>query len=72
MLSITLKSHQRDQTCSVPFGASIQTVVNNYNQTRLPSSQISKLYNPYGQEIPAAAWTVQIKENMTFCIDQIM
>jgi hypothetical protein len=75
MLSITLKTHNSDNKQnisinSIPFGSSIQTALDNFNQNRTASSRILKLFNPYGQEIPQTMWKIQVKENMVFFIDQ--
>ena len=75
MLSVTLKTHQSNNKQyininSIPFGSSIQTILDNYNQNRLPNTQILKLYNSCGQEIPQKLWKIQIKENISFFIDQ--
>lgn len=80
MLTITLKTHKNKnlppgfnkQTLSIPyvkFGDTLQSVIMNLNQYRGPDTQITKIYNPLGQEIPQSLWNIKIKENMTFYID---
>lgn len=80
MLSITLLTHKKvfpnspfnkqSLTVSgVDYSSTLQTVMDNLNQSRNSESQINKLYNQYGQEIPNRLWKIQIKENMTFYID---
>lgn len=74
MSSVTLKNHKKQpplNISTVKFGATIQNVLDNLNQYRGPSSQISKLYNPLGREIPANLWEkIQIKESIAFYVDQ--
>jgi hypothetical protein len=72
MLSVTLKTHHDKsvQTPSVSYGSTIRTMIDNFNQYRKSDSQLVKLYNPHGQEIPNHLWTkLQIKENMIFFVD---
>ena len=80
MLTITLKTHQlqkppvgfNKQSLTIPyvkFGENLRTVIANLNQYRGPDSQINKIYNSLGQEIPQVLWGMKIKENMIFYID---
>jgi len=81
MLSVTLITHKKvfPNTCfnnpsfniaGIFYGSSIQTIMDNLNQSRGVGNKIDKLYNEYGQEIPIYLWKIQLKENMTFYIDQ--
>ena len=81
MLSVTLKTHkkifpnsgfnkQSMDLSSIKYGSTIQSVMDNLNQFRGPDTQILKLFNQFGQEIPNQLWKMPIKENMIFYIDQ--
>jgi len=73
MLAVTLKSHSKPHLTipSISYGSNVQQMMNNLNQFRGPDNQITKLYNPLGQDIPQVFWSkLQIRENMSFYIDQ--
>ena len=79
MLTITLKTHQNKNPPGfnrqslylyAKFGDSFRTVIENVNQYRGPDSQISKIYNSMGKEIPQSLWEFKIKENLTLYVDR--
>lgn len=78
MLCVTLKTHKKDtiipgQILNIPgikYGDTLESVINNLNQFRAPTNQITTIYNPLGQIIPKQYWTFKIKENMVFFLDQ--
>lgn len=75
-MSLTLKSTKTENPplgfskpmrLPVKFGDSVRLILTNLNKYRGPESQISKLYNEYGQEIPAQ---FIINETTTLYIDK--
>lgn len=80
MLSVTLVTHREvfPNSCfnqptlnisGICYGSTLQSIIDNVNQSRNSNEKIDKLYNKYEQEIPTHLWKIQIKENMSFYID---
>lgn len=83
MLSVIIKTHAEEKNTthkgettwmtsvtSVPFGSTIQVVMERVNQMRTPKTHIGRVYNQYGQEIPRGIWDkVIIKENLELFTD---
>ena len=81
MVTITLKTHgevfpdaRNGQTSylisPVKYGSPLSSVIEHANQYRSRKGQIVKLFNPIGQEIPPNLWSMIIRENLIFYVDQ--
>ena len=75
MPCLTLNTHVKDshtsaQTIKVKYGDTLKMCIDQVNQYRIPTAQITILYNSLGQIFPSRAWNLKIQENLTLYLDQ--
>jgi hypothetical protein len=81
MVTITFKTHKvghqlpgfNNQTMfvqNIKQGDTVYSVIANLNQYRGPDSQIKKIYDVFGAEIPIKSWSLRLANDMSFYIDQ--